>query len=425
MKRRIFIRSSLASAAAFTIVPRHVLGKGFTAPSDQVALGVIGTGKQSHGLTGQFIKLDGCRVVAACDVYKGKLDRFVKETNRRYAEKLEKSSYNATRGFANYRELLEKVDAVIIATPDHWHAIPAIEAMEAGKDVYCEKPLSHTVEEGRAMVDAARKHGRILQTGSMQRSWEAFRHACELVINGYIGEVKTVKVNVGDPAVPCELPAQASVAGLNWDAWLGPAPERPFNAVMAPPLSFDGYPDWRLYEEYGGGILADWGAHMFDIAQWALQMDHSGPVALTPPQDRAAKRGMQFRYENGVIMTHEDFGRGWAVEFNGTQGQLQVSRSFLETKPASIASVTLKTTDKRLYKSDNHYLDWLNCIKSRELPVCDVETGHRSATVCHLANIGYHLGEPLEWDPEKERFNTGKANKLLGKKYRKPYDIGI
>ncbi|QEC51385.1 putative dehydrogenase [Anseongella ginsenosidimutans] len=425
MKRRKFLQSSFASATLFTIVPRQVLGKGFTAPSDQVTLGVIGTGKQSHGLTGQFIKLDGCRVVAACDVYKGKLDRFVKEVNGRYAEKLGKSSYNATLGFDNYRELLEKIDAVIIATPDHWHAIPAIEAMEAGKDVYCEKPLSHTVEEGRAMVSAARKHQRILQTGSMQRSRESFRHACELVQNGYIGEVKTVKVNVGDPAVSCDLPAEASPRGLDWNAWLGPAPQRPFNSVMAPPLSFDGFPNWRLYGEYGGGILSDWGAHMFDIAQWALGMDNSGPVELIPPPDREAKRGMQFRYENGVIMTHEDFGRGFAVEFNGTEGQLQVSREFLETNPASIASQVIKSGEKRLYKSDNHYLDWLNCIKSRELPVCDVETGHRSATVCHLANIAYQLGISLEWDPVKERFKDSKANKLLGKKYRKPYHIGI
>lgn len=425
MKRRQFIQSSLASAALFTIVPRRVLGKGFTAPSDQILLGVIGTGRQSPGLTGQFIKLDGCRVVAAADVYKGKLDRFVNEVNGKYAEKLGQASYNSMKGFAGYGELLEGVDAVIIATPDHWHALPAIEAMRAGKDVYCEKPLSHTVEEGRAMVDAAREHQRILQTGSMQRSREGFRHACELVANGYIGELKTIKVNVGDPAVPCDLPAEPEPQGLDWDAWLGPAPLRDFNSVMAPPLSFTGFPNWRFYREYGGGILSDWGAHMFDIAQWALQMDHSGPVELTPPANRSAKRGMRFRYANGVIMTHEDFGRGWAVEFNGTEGQLQVSRSFLETNPASIASVTIKANDKHLYKSDNHYQNWLDCIKSRELPICDVETGHRSATVCHLANIAYQLGQPLEWDPVKERFNKGKANRLLGKKYRKPYDIGL
>lgn len=425
MKRRKFLQSSITSAALFTIVPRHVLGKGPTAPSDQITLGVIGTGKQSHGLTGRFVELDQCRVLAACDVYKGKLDRFVKELNGRYAKKLSNDYYTGTRGYADYRELIDKVDAVIIATPDHWHAIPAIEAMKAGKDVFCEKPLSHTVEEGRAMVEAARENKRILQTGSMQRSREDFRHACELVLNGYIGEVKTVKVNVGDPAVTCDLPAEASPEGLDWDAWLGPAPQRAFNSVMAPPLSFDGYPDWRLYEEYGGGILSDWGAHMFDIAQWALGMDNSGPVALIPPADREAKRGMQFRYANGVIMTHEDFGRGWAVEFNGSEGQIQVSRSFLESDPVSIVSQTIKPDEKRLYKSENHYLDWLQCIKSRELPICDVETGHRSASVCHLANIAYKLGEPLEWDPVKERFNNRKANKLLGKKYRKPYDIGI
>ncbi|MFS8615454.1 MAG: Gfo/Idh/MocA family oxidoreductase [Solitalea sp.] len=425
MKRRTFLQSTLASATLFSIVPRHVLGKGFTAPNDQITLGIIGTGKQSHGLAGQFLKLDECRVTAACDVYRQKLDRFVKQLNARYAEKLGRPSYNATTAHTDYHELLEKVDAVVIVTPDHWHAIPAIAAMESGKDVFCEKPLSHTVQEGRAMANAARKHGRILQTGSMQRSWERFRHACELVVNGYIGEVQSVRVNVGDPAVPCDLPAEPGPEGLDWDAWLGPAPARPFNAVMAPPPSFDGFPMWRYYEEYGGGILSDWGAHMFDIVQWALQMDHSGPVAFVPPPDRNAKRGMQFHYENGVVMTHEDFDRGWAVEFNGTEGQLQVSRSFLETNPASIASQTIKPTETRLYKSDNHYQDWLQCIKTRELPVCDVEIGHRSASICNVANIAYKLGTPLEWDPVKERSNNRAANKLLGKKYRKPYSIGI
>ncbi len=427
--RRQFLRQSALVGGAFMIVPRYVLGgRGYTAPSDKVTLGVIGCGKQAPGLTGQFLKLPGVQVVAASDVFEAKRLRLQQMANTHYAAAAGKTGYRGCDVYHRYEDLLARtdVDAVIIALPDHWHAIAAIDAMEAGKDVYCEKPLAHTVKEGRAMVKAARKHGRIVQTGSMQRSWRNFRHACELVRNGYIGEIQSVKVNVGDPAVAYDLPAEPVPAGLDWDRWLGPAPVEGYNYVLAPNLTQEKelWPAWRDYKEFAGGILSDWGAHMFDIAQWGLGMDDSGPRELIPPSAPAAKRGLRFIYGNGVTMTHEDFGRGWAVQFNGSKGKLEVSRSFLDSDPASIVTAEIKDGEQRLYYSDNHYQDWIDCIHSRKLPICDVEIGHRTSTVCNIANIAYQLRRPLNWDPEREHFKGDKeANKLLGKHYRKPYKL--
>ena len=258
----------------------------------------------------------------------------------------------------------------------------------------------------------------------MQRSWKDFRHACELVANGYIGEISKIVVNVGDPAVPCELPVEDKPAGLNWEKWVGPAPMRGFNSVMAPLPTDKGWPMWRKYIEYGGGILCDWGAHMFDIAQWAMGMDDSGPVKFMPPKENGATRGLKMVYANGVELTHEDFGRGWAVQFHGSEGKLEVSRSFLDTDPPKIAKEKIKDTDKRLYMSDNHYQDFVDCIKSGKRPVCDVEIGHRSASICNLANIAYQRKVDLDWDPVSEVFvGDDEANKLLTKKYRKGYKV--
>lgn len=425
ISRRQFIASSAMAAAGISIVPRHVLGKGFIPPSDKIRLGFIGTGRQSGGLAGNFLMLDSVEMVAACDVYKAKLagfENFVKDT---YKEKTGKSEWKGFERYHDYKEILDRddIDAVIIATPDHWHAKPSIDAANAGKHVYCEKPLSHTVEQGREMVKAARKNNITFQTGSMQRSWESFRHACELVYNGYLGEIKKVIVSVGDPAIPCDLEAEDKPEGLDWDRWIGPAQMRPFNAILAPPPEDKGWPMWRKYKEFGGGILCDWGAHMFDIVQWALGMDDTGPVELIPPKTPVPKRGLMMRYANGVEVYHYEFGRGWGVEFHGTEGTMQVSRSFLDTKPEKIATTVIKSSDKRLYKSDNHYQNWIDCIKSGEKPVCDVEIGHRSATVCNIGNIAYWLGKDLKWDPEKERFDDKEANEHLSTTYRDGYEI--
>lgn len=425
--RRNFLKKS-AQVAAICIVPRYVLGgKGYVAPGDKITIGMIGCGKQSHGLTGNFLKLDDVKIVAGSDVDRQKREAYVKNVNERYqAASGSNSSYKGVESYDNYQDLLirDDIDAVIIATPDHWHALVSIDAMKSGKDVYCEKPLAHTVYEGRKMVKAASSYKRILQTGSMQRSWKDFRRACELVRNGFIGEVKSIKVNVGDPAIPCDLPAEPVPEYLNWDVWLGPAQFRPYNSILSPPLTFDGWPMWRTFWEFGGGGVADWGAHMFDIAQWGMGMDRSGPVELIPPAENGATRGLKYIYSNGVEMTHEDFGRGYAVEFNGTEGIIRVSREFLESDPSNILSAVIPQNGIQLYKSDNHYQNWIDCIKSRQLPVCDVETGHRSATVCNIGNIAYKLKRKLHWDPDREKFVKDKeANQWLSRDYRNPFNL--
>jgi len=289
--------------------------------------------------------------------------------------------------------------------------------------VYCEKPLAHSIEEGRAMVNAVKRNNIILQTGSMQRSRENFRKACELVRNGYVGEIKEVLVNVGKAAVPCTLPQLPVPSELNWDMWLGPAANRPFNPELSPPAEEDIFPNWRNYKEFGGGYLSDWGAHMFDIVQWALDKDLSGPLKLFPPDGKEFK-SLTMIYDNGVAVKHEDFGRDYAVRFIGTKGSLDISRSFLDSNPVNIAEATIMADEVRLYNSNDHHQDWIDAIKNGKSPICDVETGHRTSTVCCLANIAYWLNRPLEWNPKKEKFKKDKeANELRGTTIRAPWKL--
>jgi predicted dehydrogenase len=426
--RRKFIKTGALAVGAFTIVPSFVLGKGYLAPSDKLTVGFVGTGKQARGLANRFATLPEIQMVGACDVEAQKLALFEKIVSEKYAAAKRANDHKGLFTCVDYQELLQRddIDGIVVSTPDHWHAAPSIEAMAAGKHVYCEKPLSHTIKEGRAMVDAARKYNKVLQTGSMQRSAEGFRKACELVRNGYVGDIKKILVSVGDPARPCDLPAEPTPAHVDWERWIGPAPMRPFNAILSPPVEEDIFPRWRWFKEFGGGIIADWGAHMFDIAQWALGMDDSGPVTYIPPQDPKAVRGLRMLYANGVEMVHEDFDRGNAVRFIGSEGTLDVSRSFLDSKPETIVTAKLKDGETHLYKSENHYLDWVNAIKNGTRPICDVEIGHRTATICQIGNIAYELGRPLTWDPVKEKFaGDGQANKMRSKKYRKPFKVSV
>ena len=426
--RRKFIKQSIGALATVTIVPRYVLGgPGHTAPSDKINLGFIGTGKQGLGLGKRFLELDDIQLIAGSDVDQLKLERFQQVTENFYAGKSGKSTYKGCAIHEDYGDVLSipDLDAVVISTPDHWHAKPVIDSAKEGKDIFCEKPLSHTIKEGRAMVKAVRKHNRILQTGSMQRSWENFRKACELVRNGYIGDIKNIKVSVGDPAIACDLPAEPVPRGVNFDKWLGPAPLRPYNSIICPPISDDGWAMWRNYKEYGGGIFSDWGAHMFDIAQWAIGMDESGPVEVTPPDGKDFPY-LTYRYANGITMTHENFGKGHAVMFEGSEGTIEISRSFFNSKPKNLVNQKLKPNEVHLYKSENHYMDWIQSIRTRKPPICDVETGHRTATICHLGNIAYQLKRPLRWDPVKEKFADDKeANSLRTKKMRKPYKVPV
>ncbi|HMH22334.1 MAG TPA: Gfo/Idh/MocA family oxidoreductase [Puia sp.] len=422
--RRKFVKNAVRAAIAFSIIPRHVLGgRSFIPPSDRITLGFIGTGKQARGLIKSFAPK--AMVLAAADVDKQKLELFHNNTVNIYASLKDQPSLKGLDSYGDFQQILTRkdIDAVVIATPDHWHAVATVMAANAGKHVYCEKPLGHTVEEGRAMVNAVKKNKIVLQTGSMQRSWKNFRQACELVRNGYIGTIKEVLVNVGKPAIPCDLPAQAVPAALDWDRWVGPAASRDFNAELAPPVEKDIFPNWRNYQEFGGGILSDWGAHMFDIAQWGLGMDRTGPVKFFPP-DGKAYTNLTMIYANGVVMKHQDFGRKFGVRFVGSTGTLDISRDYLDSNPANIVTAEIKPTEIHLYRSDDHYQDWLDAIRSGKPPICDVETGHRTSSLCCLANIAYWTGRPLEWDPEKETFkNDAKANEYLKARIRAPWSI--
>ncbi|QEK51532.1 Gfo/Idh/MocA family oxidoreductase [Pedobacter aquae] len=423
VSRRKFLASA-ATLSAFMIVPRFVLGKGFVAPSDKINLGFIGTGKQSITLRRAFAGQEQAQIVAASDVYKRKLDFFAQETNKFYADKKGASQYKGCDVYEDYQQILERkdIDAVVIITPDHWHAVQAVAAAKAGKDIYCEKPLSLTIEEGRAMVNATRKYNRVFQTGSMQRSWDEFRQAVALIRGGYIGELDNIKVSVGPPPLAYNLPKEEVPADLNWEKWLGPNKNYShFNDKLNPDInSF--WAKWRDYKEFGGGMVSDWGAHMFDIVQWALNMDHSGPVAVTPPDEN--HKFLTFEYANGLKMTHENFGIGNAIQFNGKEGSIMVQRKKLEVNPASLQNTVIDAKSLGIYHSTNHYQDFLEAIKNRSKPICDVEIGHRTASVCNIANIAYELKRPLKWNPEKELFtNDQEANQLRGRDLKKGFKL--
>ena len=421
MKRRKFITQAAAGAAAFTVIPRSVLGgKGYVAANDRINLGYIGLGKQSYNLLENIGRCNETIVVAASDVFGGKMDLFIKAANENNKLKVD----TKVNGFEFYRELLEQkdIDAVVIASPDHWHAQMVVDAAKAGKDIYCEKPMALTIAEGRAMVNATRKYKRVFQTGNMQRSWRDFRHASELVYNGYIGDIKEINVSVGEPVKQCNLPTEEVPETLNWNEWVGPSLYRGYNKILAPHIGDDNWAWWRGYRNFGGGLITDWGAHMFDIAQWALGMDESGPVEFNPP-DVPAKIGLSLKYSNGVVVNHKQWGEENAVQFIGTEGKIEVSRDFLRTTPASLAGMQIKETDKQLYFSDNHYEDLIDAMKTRTKPISDVETGHRTSSVCNAINIAYELQRPLKWDPEKELFDDAYANMMISRPYRGKWDF--
>ena len=425
--RREFLKSS-ALASSFFILPRHVLGRGFLAPSDMINMAFIGCGKQSNGLQKQFFNTGQVNIVAAADPHRLKLERFTGNLKKLVKNEILDKSY---KGYEDYREIIEdkSIDSVVVVTPDHWHAAITVKAAAAGKDIYCEKPLALTVKEGRAMVNAVRKHKRVLQTGSMQRSWPEFLRTAELIRNGYLGEIKEILVNVGNPPKDIDFEAQAIPKHLNWDLWLGPnVSESPYNELLAPTLEDDFWALWREYKLFGGGYITDWGAHMFDIVQWSLGMDNSGPVKVSAPLAKGKTgdiKGLEYTYKSGITVTHNDFGKNNAIRFIGSEGVMDVRRRNLE-EPHNLKNVVIKPTDIKLKHPENHYIDFINCMRSRELPICDVEIGHRTASMCNIGNIAYELGTELEWNPKKETFkNNPAANALLGREMRAEHGILI
>lgn len=433
ISRRDFVSKASLALGSFMIVPRHVLGgkkadgSKYLAPSDIISLGFIGTGKQGRGLTSSFLNTNEVRIAALSEVYQAKAQLTLDRIKMQYEKNTQLGAFSEIPVYQDFRELLNRkdIDAVVIATPDHWHAAIAVRAAEAGKDIYCEKPLSLTVREGRAMVNAARKYKKVFQTGSMQRSWPEFRQTAELIRNGYIGEVKTIKVNVGTPPIVYNLAEEKIPEGLDWGKWLGPNESVVFNSELAPPISKDVFPNWRLFREFGGGMVTDWGAHMFDIVQWSLGMDDSGPVEVLAPDGKEIKF-LTYKYENGITMTHEKWEWNNAIHFVGTEGEIKVQRKKIETTPTSLKDKVIGETEKHVYKSENHYKDFLDAMRNRSKPICDVEVGHRTASVCNIGNIAYRLNRSLKWNPKKEIFIDDKeANALLGRTMNKEWGIKI
>jgi myo-inositol 2-dehydrogenase / D-chiro-inositol 1-dehydrogenase len=364
-------------------------------PAERLRIGHIGVRNQGRPNLRVHIR----NTVALCDVDRDVLGQARDEVN--------KANGGNVATYSDYRRLLDdkNVDAVVITTPDHWHALIAINACQAGKHVYCEKPLTLTIAEGRALVRAARRHRVVVQTGSQQRSDARFRQACELVRNGRLGRIETVRV--GLPAVNFSGPAVAdgdAPANLDYDFWLGPAPQRPYNAKRVHYL-------FRFFWDYSGGQLTNFGAHHLDIVQWALGMDNSGPLAIEGTARFHKQRWYEvpewfeltYTYPNNIrVLCGQNNGTRGGVEFQGTRGKVFVDRRRIEADPPELLKQPLGDKDTRLSVSTNHHANWLEAIRHGRLPICDAEIGHRSATVCHLGAIALRTGRPVRWDAAKE-----------------------
>jgi len=431
LSRREFLRKSrhavLATAlgvAAPTLFLNRTRAASGENPSEFIRLGFIGVGNQGEHNLRAMIK----HAVAVCDV---------DQTHLAAArQRVEKANGRPCAAYTDYRKLLEDktLDAVVISTPDHWHTLPAIHACQAGKDVYCEKPLTLFITEGQALVKAVRQYKRILQTGSQQRSDTKFRKACEYVRSGRIGKVKTIKVglpgvNWEKEGLPLRFPDSEPPPELDYNLWLGPAPWRPYNQRRV-------HYFFRFFWDYSGGQMTNWGAHHLDIAQWGLGTDQSGPIEITGTATYNAENYYEtpqrfqatYKYADGTtLLCSSGTGkyRGGTL-FEGEKGSIFVTRGSIESTPDEILEEPLGSDAVRLYASSDHYQNWLECIKSRKEPVCSVETGHRSATVCHLGNIAIRTGRKVNWDPITEQIVGDKELATwVCRPYRAPWKLPL
>lgn len=417
VSRRSFIKKSAVLSAGLLLpdfVPASALGAGWKLPAgDRITLGFIGVGGMGSNHLNRFLRNGRVEVVAVCDVDEGRRLGAQEKVGKGCA------AYN------DYRELLQRddIDAVVISTPDHWHTLCSIHACEAGKDILCEKPLTLTIEEAQVLEKTVRRYGRVFQTGSQQRSGSEFHRACTLVRNGCIGEVKNAQVGIGAGPDGDWIPDEEPPPGLDWDLWLGPAPRVPYNRLRHP------Y-NFRWFFDYSGGKMTDWGAHHNDIVQWGFGTDGTGPVLIegraTFPTRGVYTTAMNFEvtyeYAGGRKAVCRSSGRG--VKFLGSDGWVHVDRGFLQTEPASLRSLPLGSLGTQLFRSPGHHENWLDCIRSRERPICDVAVGAGSVILCHLNNIALRTGRKLRWDPRKGEFpGDEEANRFVRKPYRAPWHL--
>ena len=401
-RRQFLSRAAVAGAAPFVMT--SLSDRVRAAASERLTVGVIGTGKRGHTLLRNFLANDDVQVVAVCDVEKTRSTHARNRVEEKYSEAKAGGKFRGCDEYVDYRDILsrEDIDCVVIATPDHWHALPVVEAARAKKDIYCEKPLSLTIREARVMADQVKKAGVVFQTGSQQRSEfrGRFLHACELVRSGRIGKLQTVHVKVSGGSRPCDLPTQATPDSVDWERWLGPAPLRGYNEALSPRGMHNHFPAWRNYQEYSGGGFTDMGAHHFDIAQWGMGADDSGPVEIVPPDGRENSM-LTYRYANGVTLFH---GGPRGVLFTGTEGVILVDRSFFQAMPEAVAKDPIGDDEVHLYRATNHVRNFLDCVRSREETICPAEVGCRSVTICHLGNLAVWNKRPLRWDPQAYKF---------------------
>ena len=391
-------------------------------PNETIQIACIGTGgkkagfRQGLGVTRGLSRQPGVKVVAVCDVDKVHREDAAKEFGA------------DCKAYHDFRDLLRQkdIDAVVIGTPDHWHAAVAIAAMKAGKDVYCEKPLTLTVDEGKRIRKAQQRSKRVFQTGSQQRSNERFRLACELTRNGRIGRIKRVEARLPNGTKGGPFARKPVPEDFDWDFWLGPAPWTEYIPERT-------HGNFRHWYEYSGGMMTDWGAHHLDITQWGLGMDSAGPIRVESVGMLPANADgyncvtdfeVTYTYPGDikVVATHKGEN---GVRFEGEDGWIFVSRSKIEASDERLLKDPLSSSAVRLYESNNHHADFIDCVRKRKDPICTAEIGHRSATVCHMGNISLRLGgRRLEWDPKEEEFrNDDEANEMLGRPYRKPWKI--
>jgi hypothetical protein len=454
--RRDFLKKSLGAAAVAgfpSIVPSSVFGQ--MAPSNRINVGAIGVGRisRTHDLPGIW-PYDDVRIIAVCDWYADRVEEGKTLVNGVYAKKTGKP-YDGVTGYHDYRELLanKDIDAVVISTPDHWHAIAAVSAVRAGKDVYLQKPASLTIAEGRYLSDEVQASGRILQIGSQQRSTVQFRRAAELVRNGRIGDLKHVEIGLpGDPAGGDPKPMTVP-AGFNYDAWLGSTPEVYYTLDRTMPLHGFDRPGWLRCEQFGAGMITGWGAHHVDSAHWGMNTEYTGPVEIWGTAE-FPKSGLwdvhgkfltHAVYANGVTMDISgDFPNG--IKFSGTKGWIFVTRTEnvtasdptsnapaknsrlkqtgLDASDPTVLDSVIGPDEIHLYVSKDQHRNWLDCIRSRQTPISPVEMGHRACSTCLLHHIAMKTNRRLHWDPQRERFlNDEEADAKLSRPQRAPYTL--
>ena len=431
--RRSFIKASAVAIGLPYIVPSSVFGA--NAPSNRINVGCIGVGRMGLGDITDIQGLDDVRIVATCDVDSNRAEYAKKFVEGKYAKQTESGEYKGCTAYGDYRDLVARndIDAVMICTPDHWHVLPAIAAAKAGKDIFLQKPMSLTIEEGRVLSDTVKRYGNVFTIGSQQRSDYRFRFACELVRNGRIGKLQTIKIGFGlDPAGSIEqtMPVPAN---LNYDMWLGPAQWSPYTEKRVNPKTGYGRPGWLRIRDYGSGMITGWGAHHLDIAQWGMGVEEGGPISVEGwgdfPKDGLwdvhTKFHLEYEYASGVKMMvagNEVYKQG--VLFEGTEGWVQVRRGGIDAGPKSLLTSKIGPNEIHLYESKHHKANFIECIKTRAETVAPVEVGHRSCSACILGGIAMELGRKLKWNPDKELFiGDDDANKMISRPMRGPWRL--